>query len=114
MKKILLLSLLFIGLISCSSSDDGNKANQITPPSWIQGTWLLEGSPVSSGYKFSSNDFCLIALTSATCHKDTLELYEGSEITTNVTQEISDSNYSIEVTIGSSIQTYNFEKVSKY
>ncbi|MCK0114966.1 hypothetical protein [Gelidibacter sp. F63206] len=113
MKNIFIL-FLTIAFFSCSSNDDNssNDNNLINPPNWIQGTWLLETSPITSGFRFTSNDFCLISSTSEICNKETLKLYQGSQVITNVKEKISSGNYELSITIGSSIQTYRFEKVS--
>lgn len=115
MKKIFgLILLIALSISSCSSDDDnsGNNNSSINPPNWIQGTWLLENSTVNSGFKFTTDDLCLISLTTQTCNKETLELYDGTQIYTNVEEEITNDYYSVEITISSSVNTYQFEKVS--
>lgn len=101
--------------ISCSSSDDdnsGNNGSEINPPNWIQGTWLLEEPNPNSGYKFTNDDFCLINLTQQTCFKESINLTNNSGGATNVNEEITDNSYSIEITLGTQIVTYEFKKVS--
>lgn len=111
MKKILGLFLLFSISISCSSDDENsvNSDSSINPPNWIQGTWLLPNSGINSGFKFTSNDFCLITSSIQSCNKYNIE---QSVIETNVVEEITNDYYSIEITIGSSVSYYQFEKVS--
>ncbi len=116
MRKIFGL-ILAIGFLcsSCSSSDDdnsGNNSSEINPPDWIQGTWLLEQPNPNSGYRFTSDDFCLINLSQQTCFKESISQTNNSGATTNVNEEISDNSYSIEITLGTQIVTYEFEKVS--
>ena len=66
MKKIFLLVVALVGIISCSKSSDdkGNNGTEnidpqetttYSPPDWIIGTW--EGTHVS--YIFESNRFCI-------------------------------------------------------
>lgn len=116
MKKIigLIFAITFL-FSSCSSSDDDNSGNNnssINPPNWIQGTWLLENSSVNSGFKFTTDDLCLISFTSQACNKETLELYDNTEIYTNVSEEITNDYYSVEITVSSSVNSYQFEKIS--
>lgn len=115
MKKLLgFIFLISLSISSCSSDNDNstNNNSSINPPDWIIGTWLLENSSVDSGFKFTDNDICLINITTQACNKETLELYENTEIYTNVDEVISNDFYSIEITISSSVNSYEFEKVS--
>ena len=113
MKKISILLLLAL-VCSCSKSDDSDTTNSksINPPTWIHGTWLLKDSSVNSGFKFTSDDFCTVIFTSSACNKEAINLYKGTQIFTNVKEEITNSTYSIEITIGSGTTYYEFEKVS--
>lgn len=118
MKKILLISLTFL-LIYCSSSSDDNStnvANQITPPSWIQGTWLettstdpLITQPV---FRFKSNDFCVLSSNVEACNAQNIQQAAQSGATTNVQQTITDSEYTLSMTIQSQTTTYSFIKIS--
>ena len=62
MKKTLLFLTIVSLLFSCSNSDNsGNNTNNcqtLHPPTWIQGTWIKQNSPVGfyTGYKFTSDD----------------------------------------------------------
>jgi hypothetical protein len=117
MKKIigLVLTITFL-LSSCSSSDDnnsGNNGSEINPPDWIQGTWLLEASNPTTGYRFTNDDFCLIVISQQTCFKESISQTNSSGAITNVDEEISDNSYSIEITLGSQIVTYEFAKISE-
>lgn len=113
MKKISILLLLVL-VCSCSKSDDSSITNSksINPPTWIQGRWLLEDVPVNSGFKFTTNDFCLDYAGMYVCNKEAINLYNGTQIFTDVKEEITNSTYSIEITIGSNTTYYKFEKVS--
>lgn len=113
MKKILLFTLLLC-FISCSSSDEGiNNQSSISPPDWIQGTWLLDGTASELGFKFTSNDFCVIVLSNLeSCFNEQLDQTSNAGGTTNVSETITDNNYTIEITLISQTVTYQFEKVS--
>lgn len=110
MKKILLFVSAVIFSVSCSSDDNeiNNSSNsKITPPEWIQGTWTKNGA----GYKFTSDDFCQISPMLDNCWKTQIEnansLSSPESYKLKVTQEISDSNYSI-LMGNSSSQSFKF------
>ncbi|MEW4925406.1 hypothetical protein [Algibacter sp. 2305UL17-15] len=110
-----IIFIIAFSLTSCSSSDNdsGNSNSTINPPIWIQGTWLLEGSNAQSGYRFANDDFCLVLLTTQNCFKESIRLTENSGAITNIKEQITDNNYSIEITLASQILTYNFKKVTE-
>jgi hypothetical protein len=124
MARHLFLFLFFsVILFSCSSSDDDitddsndeetTEGTTINPPSWIQGTWILKNSSLYSGFKFTTDDLCIISSAYyQCCNKETIELYKNTEIYTNVCEEITNNYYSVEITISSSVAIYQFEKVS--
>ncbi|MDG1760739.1 MAG: hypothetical protein P8H48_01750 [Flavobacteriaceae bacterium] len=113
MKYFLLI--FFLLILGCSSNDDGsNSATGINPPSWIQGVYLQEisGQVLPVGYEFKTNDFCTIA-SFTSCNKALLDMYDGdSNFETNVHEEIDSNRYSIEITLGSIINKYEFIKSS--
>lgn len=116
MKKLLLFACTIAFTVACSSNDDNSSNNSnnnanITPPAWIQGTWLMEGSQ-NFGYKFYSNDICQTQLTSDVCMKETINLYQGYQAVTNVTQQISDTEYKCIITISGQKVNYHFQKIS--
>ena len=115
MKKIVLI-LSAVLAFGCSGSDDSDNVNptvvNINPPAWIQGTWLLEGNSVQSGFRFTSDDVCINSLGMYACNKESLEMYQGTQVNTNVNEEISDTEYSVEITVGSNTTTFEFKKVS--
>lgn len=115
MKKIVLI-LSAVLAFGCSGSDDSNNVNpnvvSINPPAWIQGTWLLEGSSVQSGFKFTSDDVCINSLGMYACNKESLEMYHDTQVNVDVNEEISDTEYSVEITIGSNTTAFEFKKVS--
>jgi thioredoxin-related protein len=117
MKKLIgLIFILTFLLSSCSSSDDDDSNinnSGINPPEWIQGTWLLQDSPVSSGFRFTTDDVCIISFSSQACNKQQLETFNNTDIFTNVSEEITNDYYSVEITISSSITSYQFEKISE-
>jgi hypothetical protein len=118
MKKILLISLTFLFLSCSSSSDDNssNSSNQITPPSWIQGTWLqtmstdlLITNPV---FRFKPNDFCVLSSSLEICNAQNIQQASQAGATTNVQQTITDNEYTLSMTIQSQTTTYKFIKIS--
>jgi hypothetical protein len=118
MKKILLISLTFL-LISCSSSSDDNSnnvTNQITPPSWIQGTWLqtMSTDPLITQpvFRFKPNDFCVLSSNVEVCNAQNIQQAAQSGATTSVQQTITDSEYTLSMTIQSQTTTYSFIKIS--
>jgi hypothetical protein len=113
MKKILLL-LSIILLLGCSSSDDSSSKNQssINPPSWIQGTWLLQDSGVDSGFRFTTDDVCIIFSSTQACNKEQLNLANKTSTFNKVEEEITDDYYSADITIVSNVTSYEFERVS--
>lgn len=117
MKKLLLLSLTIL-LFSCgdSDSDSDDVSNKITPPSWITGTYM--DALGNYGYEFKLNDFCRLPRVNSTpygevtCWKDAIDRYEN-ELFTEVEQEITDSYYSVKITIDINTFLYvGFDKVS--
>lgn len=118
MKKILLISLTFLFLSCSSSSDDNsnNSSNQITPPSWIQGTWLQTTSTdplITDPFcRFKSNDFCFILSSSEICQAQNIQQAAQSGASTNVEQIINDNEYELSMTIQGLTTTYRFIKIS--
>lgn len=109
MRKLLFVLSLVI-LFSCSSSsDDDNSSNLFNPPSWIQGTWK---DGLSLGYRFSSNDFCLLASSLETCHRQTLEHFQKSGASVNVDEDISENEYKFSYTIQGQTSYYHFKKIT--
>lgn len=106
MKKIILLASIAVLSLSCTSdSDSDNNSNnnsnsQITPPSWIQGTWLLEHEGTEQklgGYRFISDNLCqvMVGNVGENCFKESLEMSKSIGLTTIVDQEISEGLYKI-------------------
>ena len=114
MKKLFALFLVVFTLGACSSSDDGNNSSnsQITPPSWIQGTWV-DGS---IGYRFTHDDICILigGGMSGSCMKENINIAYGTQIVTKVNQQISDTEYKCVITIGPIVHDFHFQKVSSY
>ncbi len=117
MKKTLLLLILTVFLTACSSDDDGgsssNSNSSINPPEWIQGTWLLDAGSANSGFLFKNDDFCQVINNTNSCYKENIRLSNQSGAETNITQEVSDDYYFLEITIGPSVVTFEFEKISE-
>ncbi len=118
MKKILLISLTFLFLSCSSSSDDNanNSNNQITPPSWIQGTWLqtIATDPLITQplFRFKPNDFCVLSSSLEICNAQNIQQASQVGATTNVQQTITDNEYTISITIQSQTTTTSFIKIS--
>ncbi|QCE41367.1 hypothetical protein [Psychroserpens sp. NJDZ02] len=114
MKKLIgLVLIITLSFYSCSSDDDSVSSSEtrINPPTWIQGTWLLENP--NSGYEFTNDDFCLIILTTQTCFKESISQTNSNGGTTNVTEITTDNSYSIEITLETQTVYYEFEKISE-
>lgn len=114
MKHLLFIIPAFF-IVGCSGSDDSNPVNQddntINPPAWIQGNWVLENN-TSYGFRFTSDDLCLKSIGIFTCNKEALEMYNGTNVYTYVDEAISDTEYSVEITMGSNTTAYEFHKIS--
>lgn len=116
MKKLFALFLVVFTLGACSSSDDGNNSSnsQITPPSWIQGTWYINSDIAMTGYRFTHDDICILigGGISGSCMKENINITHGTQIVTKVNQQISDTEYKCVVTIGPQVHDFHFRKVS--
>lgn len=118
MKKLIFLSTAMIFTVSCAETVDSDSpqnnqtSSKITPPTWIQGTWIFE-DVASNGYKFKKDDVCQLISTGAeTCMKEIINIYEGTQIQTNVDQRISDTEYYCKVTYSGASTIMHFQKVS--
>ena len=117
MKKIITL-LLTILLFSCSSNSDDNNNSSIliTPPSWIQGTWLQTVSTdpltVNPVFKFKSNDFCALTSNIEVCQAQSLQQASQGGASVNVEQTITDSEYKLSITIQGQTTSYRFVKIN--
>src|SRR5690554_2020023 len=122
MKKLLLIASSVLLTLSCGTSDDSssnnsnnNSSSKITPPTWIQGTYyqVFEGSERKQfGYKFYSNDLCVLQYTHENCMQGSIDIYQGTNAYTNVEQSITDTEYKCTITIQSQKLNYHFQKVS--
>ena len=121
MKKLLYL-FLAITIISCGGDDDSGNTNNnssnltINPPSWIQGVYLQElgnGQTNINGFEFKSNDFCTVLGNISTCYQAQLDVYANTpNFETDVYEESDSNRYLIEITLGPTIYSYEFEKLS--
>lgn len=115
MKKIFLVSLFFI-LISCSNSENNPTTNStISPPSWIQGTWMgtdLNGNISSFGFRFTSDDFLLLNANQDFSFKQSIAQTISTGGNASVIQNISENSYGINCTIISVSYSYSFTRVS--
>lgn len=115
MKKLLLVANLVLLTLSCSSSDDNSSNNsninsKITPPAWIQGSWEREDVP-NMGYTFYKDDLCNFIGGGQYCKKEYINLYQGTGVLINVTQDISDTNYKCSITVALETSNYHFQKI---
>ncbi len=118
MKKLILLITIITLLFSCSNSDNSdtnnNNCQTLQPPSWIQGTWIKQNSPVGSytGYKFTSDDVIdIFSQSGSNSRKFQLDFYCTSNVNYTVTENITPTSYFLEINWGG-IATYNFTKIS--
>ena len=124
MKNLSLIAILLFSIIvtSCSSNSSPQTANpnsnnnQITPPLWIQGTWIriTSTTPLTTSpfCKFTTNDFCIISGNTELCNAQNIQQASQAGGTTNVMQTINDSEYSLSMTVQSQTSTYKFIKIS--
>lgn len=110
MKKLVYL-ITTILLFGCSSSDDSSSSskNSINPPAWIQGKWAMGSGEEQSGYEFRSNDWCSFMTGISTCWKSAVDKSNGQA---TVEETITDSTYTMRLTVGGITQTYTFIKMS--
>ena len=109
MKKLILLTTLF-AILSCSSSDDkaaNSNTTSINPPAWIQGTWKDKDN--FEGFKFTNNDFCII---SSAGYVTTTDCFGKSLPVMNLKETINNTDYILEITLGSATFKYHFKKIS--
>lgn len=112
MKKLFAIFLVVFTLGACSSSDDGNNSSnsQITPPSWIQGTWGYEDG--MNKFKFMPDDFCLIDIGSEICYKNINVPGTPEEYKMSFKQQISDSEYTLSIIHMTQTVTFKFKRKS--
>ena len=119
MKKIILLIAFTSLLFSCSSDSDNSSNNTINcqtlhPPTWIQGTWIKQNSPVGTytGYKFTTDDVIdIFSQSNSNSRKFQLDFYCNSNVNYTVTENTTPTSYFLEIN-WSGIATYNFIKIS--
>jgi major membrane immunogen (membrane-anchored lipoprotein) len=119
MKKIIFLFAISM-LLACSKSDENKvdtiNQNKITPPVWIQGTWLnvFSTNPFTATpfCKFTNSDFCVISSSLENCIAQSIQQASQAGASTNVQQTITDNNYKLTYTIQGQTSTYQFIKIS--
>jgi len=113
MKKLLLASLC-LALFGCSDNDSDSTTPTASfhPPTWVHGTWIISTGGQEMGLKFTSDNVCTISNTTANCFKETIALYEGTQVVSTVTEEISDNEYNATINISGNISNYRVQKVS--
>jgi hypothetical protein len=98
-------------LISCSkSNDEPNSKIKISPPAWIQGEWILDGG--NGAFKFTVDDFCSGFSGAYSCNKESLNALIKAQAFAEVKENVSDTDYSIEMTFSNQTVIYRFKKVS--
>ena len=114
--KLLFLLGLFITLFSCSTNNDSLLAdeepvpsNYFNPPSWIQGTWRVNGT-TTSYMKFTSDDFIL--LSPYTSYKALLTQTASTGQKAKVIESVSANDYNFTIIAGMSEGTYKFKKLN--
>lgn len=112
MKKLTLILMMAIVTLSCSSNEDEvlKQENQFFhPPTWIQGKWYKDGNAL---YKFTQDDFYVIAGSNETSFKAILEKGKETGVESGVTENISETNYDFVIKAGSSNNEYKFKKIT--
>lgn len=97
MKKLILLFFITTSFLACESSDDTTDSEDTSvfnPPTWIQGTWESEVLD-SSGVKFTTDNFCTIALDNDTCYKTIIDSSLGLISVENETSTDTDYEFTI-------------------
>lgn len=123
MKKLLLFACAVVLSAACSSDNDSDNnsnsnSSKITPPAWIQGTWVDKDMYDTSGYKmgyiFKNDDICMLNISYEVCWKETVNIHNSTPNApkATVTQTISDVGYKCTITLASQATHYNFQKVS--
>jgi hypothetical protein len=99
MKKIILSLLILVTISSSCSSEDNNSNNseiQINPPSWIQGTWLLQSSVAGeSGWRFTKNDVINIQASVEISQRGQLEPFLKTDQIVSATDESTPNTYKV-------------------
>lgn len=113
MKNYFLLILVFI-TISCSNSNDSNNSSvaSINPPSWIHGTWNVEGSLNGAAFIFTNDD--LLFKTNTTAIISYKQLIQNGSTTGNTytEEEITPTIYNLSIITGAATTIYNFRKIT--
>src|SRR5690606_27525829 len=116
MKKLLLMASLLVLSVSCAdivdaeipTNNSNNNSSKITPPAWIQGTWVEKEAFDEIGYKigfiFKSDDICMLNTSHEACWKETIDhtnSVPNYPYPVNVDQKISDTEYKCSITLAS-------------
>ena len=118
MKKLITLAFAVSILFGCSNSDSNNSSNStsINPPAWIQGYWLQDdgsGGVTVLGLKVTSDDLYTTINGSGNSLKTLISNVLQSGGTAVVNEEISSSEYKLNVTLnGNSFPQYYYKKIT--
>ena len=106
----LLLSLLLFST-GCSKDDD---ATFFTPPSWIQGDWIITSHeylyPNLNGFEFTNNDFIMVNDEYRESQNLFLNSVSGNAV--YATEQFSANNYIISMHYILTTQVYDFTPIS--
>ena len=120
MKKTIFILIATL-MLSCSTdsesnnnSNNGANSDSITPPTWIQGIWLLDQGAVETGYEFRTQNFCTVSPGLTDCWQERLDqLQDVPNTMANAYQEISSERYYLEIDYFSYDYKFEFQKVSE-
>ena len=118
MKQNAFFYLLVILFSFSCSTDDGDSQDsqiQINPPSWIQGTWLIENTVTNGyGFRFTTNDIVLLQPSIEISQRGQLEIFTGSGQDVSTSEEFSEDNYKLTSNIPAGQTTvFSFTRVSE-
>lgn len=101
-KKI--ISILFVALLfSCNNATTDSAQQELTPPTWIIGTW--ENSSGLIGATFTNDNILERAGNREVSYKDTYSGY----ITETVNN---DKEYAVKITFSGTTYTFKYEKIN--
>lgn len=111
MKKLLYFFTAIL-LISCSSSDDSSDSskNNLNPPKWIQGKWMMGSGDAQTGYEFKPNDWCIVGIGLSTCWNSTINDSKGH---VKFEETVSENSYKVKLIVGGVAQTNSFLKIAE-
>lgn len=83
------------------------------PPEWILGTFRQSSATgLGIGFRFTDNNFCNVMANAAQCYKEQLQSFANVGGIASVRETITDTGYTVEITLQSSTVNYEFRKIS--